>query len=375
MRTPIPTCIAPSVRPAPKTSRQIEREFRQRLGAGARIRAAGTAKHRPRRLLASGYTPKHKVSLFDATFYLTNARQNPDIRFFVAYVTFGSAAASSIYPRIFYKDISLVWRSASHFVRSDQENWIGKGELHSVIREGKEVFYSAEETTDLPFEMQTALEMLNRQTHNVRSDDRAVELVLRRGPDDRVAAYRDFTGPKQRARADRRNLIHGGRKVAWFARKNDPTSLRFAAGFEPDFARGVLEVAALTSRMYGGRLQRFRILSRNQRIQYLFFAGPRHVWIIPPQATTTELTSYGVRSIDVSADDDIFLPGYEYHYLDESEDPPVFFSQIPPGFAGAPSDVDPSRADASAWLDRLPVIREFRSKLLAGRRRAAGTRA
>jgi hypothetical protein len=35
-------------------------------------------------------------------------------------------------------------------------------------------------------------------------------------------------------------------------------------------------------------------------------------------------------------------------------------SQIPEGLAGAPSDVDPSRADTSAWLDRVPVIQEFR---------------
>jgi hypothetical protein len=59
------------------------------------------------------------------------------------------------------------------------------------------------------------------------------------------------------------------------------------------------------------------------------------------------------------------VPGYEYHFIDESEDPPVLFSQIPDGFAGAPSDVDGSRADASRWLDQLPVIKEFRRKVLS----------
>ena len=99
-------------------------------------------------------------------------------------------------------------------------------------------------------------------------------------------------------------------------------------------------------------------------MQYLFFASPLHVWLANPQATTTELSSYGVRTIDVAVDDDLCVPGMEYHYL-ESEDPPVFVSQIPEGFAGEPSPIDPWRADASAWLDRLPVVRAFRRQVLA----------
>jgi len=61
------------------------------------------------------------------------------------------------------------------------------------------------------------------------------------------------------------------------------------------------------------------------------------------------------------------VPGYEYHYLDESVEPPEWVSQIPAGFVGAPSEVDDSRADASPWLERLPVIREFRRKVLKNR--------
>ena len=93
--------------------------------------------------------------------------------------------------------------------------------------------------------------------------------------------------------------MHGGRAVARFTRPHDPSSLRFAPGFEPDFARGVLEVAHSKSTLYGGKLRRVRILSRNRRIQYLFMAAPRQVWIVPPQATTTRLSSYGVRTVDV----------------------------------------------------------------------------
>ena len=129
--------------------------------------------------------------------------------------------------------------------------------------------------------------------------------------------------------------IHGGRSIARFTRKHDPTSLRFVAGYEPDFEAGILEVASSQSRLYGGEVERFRILSRNRKIQYLFLASPRHAWIVPPQATTTELSSYGVRTIDVVADEDLFVPGYEYHYVDTDEDPPVLVSQIPAGFVGA----------------------------------------
>ena len=71
-----------------------------------------------------------------------------------------------------------------------------------------------------------------------------------------------------------------------------------------------------------------------------------------------------MRTIDVIADEDLCCPGFEYHFLDESEDPPVMVSQIPEGFAGDPSEFDPSRADAAAWLDQLPVVREFRRKVL-----------
>ena len=143
-----------------------------------------------------------------------------------------------------------------------------------------------------------------------------------------------------------------------------PGSLRFAPGYEPDFARGVVEVSRSHSRFYGGAIRKFRILSRNRRIQYQFVAAPRHAWIIPPQALTTDITPFGVRSIDVHAAEELCVPGYEYCYVDESTRPPTLHSQIPPGFAGAPSELDPARLDASAWIERLPVIREFRRKVL-----------
>ncbi|MDJ0852931.1 MAG: hypothetical protein QNK04_31560 [Myxococcota bacterium] len=362
---PITSGVVGSSVPVDRSPRSIDREFRRLLDEGVPMRVAGTAKRNPRALLSRGYAPKHRIDLFDSSFYLSTVRQNQDIRFFVAYVLQPDARGRrAIYPRIFYKDLSLIWRSASHFVRSENENWVGKGELRTYVEGGVQMECSVESTTDLPLEVQSAMEDVCRLARRILTDEVALGLVLRRGGDDRLDAYRDFLEPRRRARANPRNLVNRGRPVARFTRQGDPSSLRFVKGFEPDFERGILEVSSSSSKMYGGKLGRYRILSRNRRIQYLFMAGPRQVWIIPPQATTTELSSYGVRTIDVHVDEDLCIPGYEYHYLDESEDPPVFVTQIPEGYAGKPSEVDAYRADASAWLDRMPVVREFRKKVL-----------
>ena len=359
----IPTAIVPSVEPAALSPRQVAQEFRRLLHSGARLCVAGEARDEPTTLLSAGYTPCYKIELFDTVYYLSKVRQNPDIRFFVAYVIPQRHARPRIYARIFYKDVSLIWRSASHTARSETENWIGKGDVTVVSADGYETVTSAEETTDLPLEIQTALEVLCRRQDRMPTDHKAVGLILRNGPDHRIEPYQDFSGPRRRAASNPRNRIYGGRRIAWFTRKGDPASLRIAAGFEPDWD-GVIETAASNSTLYGGTLRRFRILSKNRRIQYLFFAGPRHAWIIPPQSTTTEIMSFGVRTIGVAIDDDLCVPGFEYHYMDYTEDPPVLVTQIPEGFVGEPSAVDPSRADASAWLDRLPVIRDFRETVL-----------
>jgi len=364
----IATEIATGVRAEDLPTRAVEREFRALLADGARIVCAGEAKSDPAVLLARGYTPKHKLRLFDTTFYLSHLHMDVNARFFIAFVLPGGDRARSpkrrvFFARIFYKDASLIWRSASHYVRSESENWIGKGDLKWVIENGERGLYTAEETTNLPLEIQAALDALTRTVPKPKRDERAMALVLRRAPDRRVAPYADFTAARRKAAADRRNLIHGGKRVAWFARPHDPESLRFARGFEPDFANGLLESYVLGSRLYGGELRKFRVLSTNRKIQYQFVAAPRHVWIVPPQALTTELSSFGVRTIDVSTDDDLFVPAFEYHYMDDTEDPPRLYSQIPHGFAGAISEVDPARADASPWLERLPVLREFRKAI------------
>ena len=370
MKAPIiPREIVPSVERVSASPARIAREFRALVDEGARLDVVGRARRDPMSLLRAGYTPKHRIDLFGTRFYLSNVRQNPELRFYVAYVVppVAKGRRVKVHARIFYKDLSLIWRSASHMSYDhDGSLWIGKGDVRrKVLDRHTEYVESIESTTDLPFEMQHALESCMQGLRRVPGDGKILEQVLRRAPADRIEPYDDFVAPRRRAASNPRNRIHGGRSIATFVRPGDPSSLEFVSGYEPDFARGILERTTSQSKLYGGRLRRFRILSRNREVQYLFLAGRWQVRIVPPQATTTELSTYGVRTIDVVAADDVFLAGWEYHYFDPDLDPPGWYSQIPEGFVGRPCPVDPHKADASPWLDRLPVVREFRRKVLA----------
>lgn len=313
----------------------------------------------------AAYPPHTAVELFDALYFLSRPLYDEDIGFFVAWVALREGRGRRVrrvWPRIFYKDLSLVWRVGTHLVREEDDNWIGKGDLKWERNgDGEEVLCSAEETTNLPLEIQGALDDARGEAHP-RRDPRAVPLVLRRAPPDRVEPYADFTTPRRRAAE--RHRIHRGRRVARFLRRNDPSSLRFARGYEPDFARGVLEVTRSASDVYGGEVCKYRVLSKNREVQYPFVATPTHVWMNPPQALTTELSTYGVRTVDVAIDEEAFVPGFEYHFDDTDG---ALHSQIPDGYAGDPHPDDEHRADASAWIEALPVIRRFRERVLARR--------
>ena len=366
-RSPLATRIVPSVEPAADSPRRVANELSALVSAGARLVPSGAARDDPDRLLAA-CPPRHKAELFGITLYVTDFRYDEYLNFLVAYVVLRRSAEERvrrIHPRIIYKDSSLVWRVASHVVHNDDETWIGKGDVKWIREAGETVLSSAEETTNLPYELQAALDTISRR-RKARRDDDAIHLVLRPGSSSRLRAFADFTAPRERAAAE--YVVNGGRPVARFTRRGDPGSLRFAPGFEPDFGRGVLEETRSGSRFYGGAVRKFRVLSTNRLIQYQFVASPTHAFVNPPQTLTTELTTFAVRPLDVPADDDAFIPGYEYHFFEDEGEEPELHSQIPPGFAGAPSPLDPLRADAAPWVEALPVIREFRRRVLRRRR-------
>ncbi len=344
---------------------EVARRFRGLLADGARLVPAGRAKKRPEVLLER-YPPRYELHLFGARFFLGDYRYDDAVGFLVGYVVLGepgTESAARIWPRVFYKDSSLLWRVASHFVRDGGQVWIGKGDTRLEERGEWVLRHSAEETANLPFELTFALDELSRRARR-RRDDAAIPLVVRAAPRGRIEAYADFCAPRRAAAARFRE--NGGRAVARFLHQGEPSSLRFARGYSPDLARGVVERGTSSSAFFGGRIEKFRVLSQNRRVQYLFLTSPTHVWLGPPQLLTTELSSYGVRVHDVDADEDVFLPGYEYH--EEGE------SQIPAGFAGAPHPDNPDRADAAAWLEALPVVQTFRAALPRLRARRGGRR-
>ena len=363
--------VSAGARPSKKTRREVAASFRRLLAEGATLHPAGMARHDPSSLLAPRFAPRYEVELFDTRILLTDPHQTPELRFFVAYVVQRAPRSEQprVFPRIFYKDISLIWRAASHRIVSAHDAWIGKGDVRTFERDGRPFLESVESTTDLPLELQTALEEVLRRAHHVRSGARALDLVLRTTSRARILPYPEFLRPRREAAADPRRLINGGRKVARFRRAGDPTSLRFVRGFEPDFEGGLVETSRSRSTLYGGSVRRYRVVSSNRKIQYLFMVAPRHAWVIPPQSLGRELTSFALRPIDVHIDDDLAIPGFEFHFMDESVDPPRMHSQIPAGYAGAPSPLDEARCDASRWIEAMPVMRSFREQVLGARGR------
>lgn len=361
----IPTKIIPSVSRVDLSSRQTNDELKALLRSGAKLSVSGSGKKTPEVFLTRNLRANHKIELFETQFFFSNVFQIPELRFFVCYVVQRNRSNKwEIHPRIVYKDLSLVWRSASHFTHVDDEIWIGKGDIIEVEEAGNEMIVSNEATTDLPLEMQTAVESLLGHTKRPMNGRGVLELVLRKSPGDRIPPYRDFLAPRELAASNPRNLIYRGRSIARFTRKHVPESLKIAKGFEPDFQDGIIERGSSRSRLYGGKLRRFRILSANKKVHYYFFAGAKHVWIAPPQALTVELSSFGVRTVDVIADDDLFIPGFEYHHYEETENGLELYSQIPEGFVGEVCEMDDAKADASPWLDRLPLVQQFRREVL-----------
>lgn len=361
-RIPIETLIEPDAPLDDAPARTVAAEFRGLLESGYTLAPAGTARDHPEVLLEGRRAPRYRISFLNATYYLSHFAHD-DLNFFVAFVQL--AGRRKIWPRIFYKDSSLVWRVASHVVRNDDENWIGKGEVQWVNRPDGEYLETLEETTNLPFEIQGALDDATRRGFKPKADHKAIELVLRAGATHRIRPFADFSGPREKAAAE--YSLNRGRPIARLGRAADPASMTFARGFEPDFKNGHLGFTVSSSRMYNGRIEKHRVLSKNRRVQFQFVASPTHVWMNPPQTLTPEIMTYGVRTTHVSAVDEAFVPGYEFHYYDATVEPPELHSQIPEGFEGEPSPIDPTRWDASPWNDRLPMIAEFRRVVLRGR--------
>ncbi len=351
-------------------AKTLKARLEHTLASGFDLRPAGKARRRRDGFLLERYPPLFALELYGLTIYLSGLREYEGFTFFVAYVQMprGHGRGSrKIFPRIFYKDVSLIWRSATHYINTNDEHWIGKGDIKPVVEDGKEVWYSAEETTNLPLEIQAALDTASRRSPRSVADADALGLVLRNAPANRVEPYQDFAAPREAAMRDASLVINNGKPIAWFETSDDPSSLKFTKGFEPDFVDGLIDESESSSYFYGGDILKSRFMSVNRKIHYMIVSAPEHVWLIPPQSTLASLTSYGVRPIDVEIDERVCLPGYDFHFLDTELDPPELHSQIPAGFAGDPNPVDADRADTKRWNEAMPVVAEFRHWLATRR--------
>jgi hypothetical protein len=173
------TEILSGVRPVSRPTRTIRAEFRDLLANGAALLPAGEARADPERLAAAAYPPRHRIELFDATYWVGDLLVDDDLRFFVAYVAVRGrgGAIRSIHPRVVYKDSSLVWRVATHLVRTGNENWIGKGDLKEADGPDGCGLYSAEETTNLPYELFAALDRISHEGAQRDRTNKAALLV------------------------------------------------------------------------------------------------------------------------------------------------------------------------------------------------------
>jgi len=361
--------LVKNIAPSALDAKKIQQQFKQLLKIGYSLHVAGLAKYLKPDYLVRTRPPLHHIELYGVQYFLTDIRRDIGFRYFVAYIVMPQhkdtprSQRKKIYARIFYKDSSLIWRSASHLINTDGDLWVGKGDVKPVFEDGEIEYYSAEETTNLPFEIDAALDNISRKTKEVIQDKKAMSLVLHNAPEGRILPYADFSAPRKKAMNNPNFAINKNQKIAWFTNPTNPRSLKFAAGYQPDFRNGLIDTSESFSKIYHGAIKKYRIASLNREIQYLFIHAPKQVWIIPPQPIDNLLTSYGVRTVDADADDDLCLPGFEYHYLMDPSDPSSLYSQIPIGYAGKTSDVDPDRADASPWIEAMPVIKKFRDAI------------
>ena len=197
-KTAIPVEIIPNVKVTDRTPGQVARQFHGLLDNGYELRVDGQAGKDPMQLLRRGYTPKYEITLFENRFFLGNLRDVEGLKVLPAFVLPAEQGRKRrIHARVFYKDASLVWRSASHYIDTPEEDWIGKGAVKRVKVDGESRWFSAEETTNLPLEIQAALDEASRRGPRSRSDHRILSLVLRTRHRIGSGRIRTFEAPRE----------------------------------------------------------------------------------------------------------------------------------------------------------------------------------
>ncbi|MCX5701739.1 MAG: methyltransferase domain-containing protein, partial [Candidatus Omnitrophica bacterium] len=296
-------------------------------------------------LLQNGFVPQYKISLNGMDYYLSKpyTSQRNGRPYFIGFLhrINPETGVEEIFARTIYKSNSQnIWRIASS---EGPGGWIGKG-------------LEDEMTTNAPLEIQSSLEKLCLDNG---------KLEIKEGFYDDLEKRADFKSPEE---FNHTILLHGeelngGISIGSFAETGNPESYRFQNGFEPDFNNGVIEEFNTYSPIYGD-VESYRMLSNNKQVQFVFNVDRENrVWIGAVQSVTPRFTRFGVRAdrIDIGAMEmeniegvnrpvDILMPASEYD------------TQIPKGYIG--NHKADRYYDASPFIDKIPVIKEFRQKVL-----------
>jgi len=326
--TPAPS-IAPEVKqPQPvQQTAEVESEFNKLL---ERIQIQIDGDISLSGLKLNGFNPKYKIVLNGITYYLSepyisSENERPYFTAFIYRVN-PETGKEEIFARTIYKSNSQnVWRVASH---KGPGGWIGKG--------------LGEETTNAPLEIQSLLEKIYLAKGELKVQKGFYEVLIEEG----YLAPEDFS----QTIVFHGKELNGGISIGNFTDKGNPASFKFLAGYEPDLENGIVETFESKNPIYG-TVKLYRILSTNRQIQFIFNVDSEdRVWVGAVQPMGSRLTRFGVRADRVNVDENLLMPANEY------------YRQIPEQFRGE-HKVD-SYYDASAFLNQIPAIIEFRANVL-----------
>lgn len=249
-----------------------------------------------------------------------------------------------LYVRAFYKSNShAIWKVDSHRVHikpsDDKEldearkGWFGKGINQESVTLPSEIQSSMNEIISAHYGQNLAQnKKLNNSFYRV-----VLKESTRRPP-------KEFT----------RSMVYEpeiSKRFAHFKKPNDPESLEIYAGYGPELDKPPLEKYSEYNEHYRGIVDSYVINSKNGALHYIFnVSKKRKVWISAVQSSSALLTRFGVKREKIKVPTGLMVQAQEY--LDE----------IPKGFAG--KRVHSVYYDASAWVDKLPINKEFREKVL-----------
>ena len=261
-RSPIETAILPGVQPDPRDPRALATEFRAALADGVRLRPSGEAKQDPTPAANSplrgalSHRPLPGSNLSDRVPLRRQPEFHGRVRRTVGVLrsrrrvrtTRGSST----------KDSSLVWRVATHFVRSEDDNWIGKGDTKWELIRRRRVLVQR------GGDREPAFSRCRKRSTSLAGAARSHGGITTRSRSSCSAAteiasnpFAEFVTPRRRAAE--RYRIHGGKPIARFHSQGRSQHAALREGLRTGLpTRGWWTQSSSHSKLYGGPVTKFR---------------------------------------------------------------------------------------------------------------------